>query len=164
MKTINYFILILLSMVIFVSCASVKPTVYEPQKIKEIKNWKLDFKYEPGEVERKIEDDGSKEIKVTTGGRTPRDLQLKDDIGFFLKDNHTINLDKSNSSADGSILINPVHFYSGGFKSVDVNIEDKNGLALARIRVQNGDRNATFKDDYDFAEYVANAIADIIKE
>ena len=163
MKTISRFIFIFLSIFIFIGCASVKPTVYEPQKIKEIKNWKLDFKYEPGEVERKIEDDGSKEVKVTTGGRTSRDLRLKDDIGSFLTDNHNINLDKSNNHSDGSILINPVHFYSGGFKSVDVNIEDKNGLALARIRVQNGDRNVTFKDDYDFAEYVADAIAEILK-
>lgn len=162
MKTISHFIYIFLSIFIFIGCASVKPTVYEPQKIKEIKNWKLDFKYEPGEVERKIEDDGSKEVKVTTGGRTSRDLQLKDDIGSFLKDNHNINLDNSNLS-DRSILINPVHFYSGGFKSVDVNIEDKNELALARIRVQNGDRVVTFKDDYDFAEYVADAIAEILK-
>ena len=52
--------------------------------------------------------------------------------------------------------------YGIGFKSVDVVIEDTDGNDLARIRIQNGDRNITFKDDYDFAEYTANAIADII--
>lgn len=146
------------------SCASVKPTVYEPQKIKEIKSWKIDFKYEPGEIERKMEDEGRSEIKVTTGGHTSRDLQLKDDITFFLQDNFKINIDKTGNSAAGQILINPVHFYSGGFKSVDIILEDSKGLSLARVRVQNGDRNITFKDDYDFAEYVADAISDIIKK
>lgn len=164
MKRTIYFFILILSVVILIGCASVKPMVYEPEKIKEIKIWSIDFKYEPGEIERKIENDVNKEVKITTGGRTATDLQLKDDITYLLKDDFGINLDKDGIHSKGKILLNPVHFYSGGFKSVDVSFEDINGLSLARVRVQNGDRNATFKDDYGFAEYVANAIAEIIKE
>ena len=47
---------------------------------------------------------------------------------------------------------------------MDVSIEDLNGLSLARVRVQNGNRNATIKDDYDFADYVAEAISEILKK
>lgn len=144
------------------SCASVKPTVYEPQKIKEISSWEIDFKYEPGEIERKSDNEGSQEVKITTGGRTSVDLQLKDDISYFLNDNYGIIIDKTGSTAQGKILINLVRAY-WGFKSVVVSVEDLNGLSLARIRVQNGNRNATIKDDYDFAEYAAEAIAEIIK-
>lgn len=163
-RIINLITLLSLLIISFGCGASVKPTVYESQKIKEIKMWKIDFKYEPGEIERKIENDVNKEVKITTGGRTSRDLQLKDDINYFLKDNYEINLDKTGNLAEGKILLNPVYSYSGHFKSVDVSFEDNNGSTLARVRVQNGDRNLTIKDDYDFAEYVADAIAEIIKE
>lgn len=164
MKITMYSFFIIISLLIIYGCASVKPMIYEPGKIKEIKTWSIDFKYEPGEIERKIENDGNKEVKITTGGRSATDLQLRDDITYLLKDDYEINLEKDGSLAQGLILLNPVHFYSGGFKSVDVSFEDKNGLSLARVRVQNGDRNATFKDDYSFAEYVTDSIADIIKK
>ncbi len=150
-------------LIISFSCASVKPTVYEPQKIKEINSWVINFKYEPGEIERKSDNEGSQEVKITTGGRPSIDLQLRDDISYFLNDNYGIVIDKTGQTAQGKILINPVRAY-WGFKSVDVAIEDLNGLSLARIRVQNGDRNATIKDDYDFAEYAAKAISDVIKK
>ncbi len=163
-KIVNLITLLSLLIISFGCGASVKPTVYEAQKIKGIKMWKMDFKYEPGEIERKIENDVNKEVKITTGGRISRDLQLKDDINYFLKDNYEVNLDKTGNLAEGKILLNPVYSYSGHFKSVDVSFEDNNGLTLARVRVQNGDKNLTIKDDYDFAEYVADAIAEIIKE
>ncbi|MBL1213715.1 MAG: hypothetical protein HND52_10200 [Ignavibacteriae bacterium] len=162
MKLTTNILMIICLLLISFSCASIKPTIYEPQKIKEIKSWEIDFKYEPGEIERKSDNEGSHEVKITTGGRTSSDLQLRDDISYFLNDNFGININKSGETAQGKILINSVRVY-WGFKSVDVSIEDLNGLSLARIRVQNGDRNATIKDDYDFAEYVAQAISDVLK-
>ncbi len=163
MKKLRPIPIYILILVFIYSCASVKPTIYEPQKIKQINKWTIDFKYEPGEIERKSDNEGIQEVKITTGGRTSTDLQLRDDISYFLNDNYGIRIDKSGKTAQGKILINPVRVY-WGFKSVDVSIEDLNCLALARIRVQNGDRNATIKDDYDFAEYVAKAISDVLKK
>lgn len=163
MKLATNFLMIICLIIISFSCASVKPTIYEPQKIKEIKTWEVDFKYEPGEIERKSNNEGNQEVKITTGGRTSTDLQLRDDISYFLNDNFGINIDKTGETTQGKILINPVRVY-WGFKSVDVSIEDLNGLSLARIRVQNGDRNATIKDDYDFAQYAAQAISDVLKK
>ena len=101
--TIN-FILFICLLLIFSNCASVKPTIYEPEKIKEINTWEIDFKYEPGEIERKSNNEGSQEVKVTTGGRTSIDLQLKDDISYFLNDNFGINIDKTGESAQGKIF------------------------------------------------------------
>lgn len=154
--------IILLSFCLFSSCASVKPTIYELQKIKKVKKWKVDFTYEPGEVERKVEDEKISETKIITGGRSARDLQLRDDIAYFLQDNYFIKIDKTGREADGQILINTVNFYTGGFKSVDITLADSTGLTLARIRVQNGDRRTTFKEDYDFAEYAAESISEVI--
>lgn len=163
MKKLKIFLFSSITIFFFYSCASVKPIVYEPQKIKKINSWEVEFKYKPVEIERKTNNEGSQEVKITTGGRTSIDLQLKDDISYFLKDNYRINIEKTAETAQGRILINPVRAY-WGFRSVDVVIEDSNGLSLARIRVQNGNRNATIKDDYDFAEYVAKAISDVIKK
>ncbi len=163
MKLSINILIIICFLIISFGCASVKPTVYDSQKINEIHNWEIDFKYEPGEIERKSDNEGSQEVKITTGGRTAVDLQLKDDISYFLNDNYGIRIDRTGSTAQGKILINPVRAY-WGFKSVDVSIEDLNGLSLARVRVQNGNRNATIKDDYDFADYVAEAISEILKK
>ena len=44
-----------------------------------------------------------------------------------------------------------------------VTLIDSRGDALARTKIKNGDRNATFKDDDDFARYAAKAIADTIR-
>ena len=93
-------ILVFVTSFLFSSCASVKPTVYHPEKIKQIKKWAIDLKYQPGEIERKSENTGESEIKVTTGGQTSRDLQLKDDVTFFLQDNFQVNIIQSSENTD----------------------------------------------------------------
>jgi hypothetical protein len=163
MKKILFCFIIFIQFFIYNGCASIKPTIYEPKVLKTILVWSIDFSYEPGEIEQKVKDGGSNEIKITQSGRSGKDLQLKDDIYFFLKDKHGINAVKDVKDSQGIIKINPIEFYNGGFKSVDVVLSDQNGKMLGRIRIQNGDRKATFKDDYDFAEYAADAIADALK-
>ncbi len=71
---------------------------------------------------------------------------------------------KAASETSGRIKIHPIHFYRGGFKLLTVTLVDKQGETLARLKIKNGDRNATFKDDDDFARYAAKAIADAIRE
>ena len=55
-------------------------------------------------------------------------------------------------------MIHPV-----GLSSVSVVFEDEAKEPLARIKIKNGTRNATYKRADDFAKYVAEAIADVIK-
>jgi hypothetical protein len=80
-----------------------------------------------------------------------------------LQDKHGIKLVKEPASSVGIISIHPVHFYSGRFKSLDVTLVASTRETMARIRIKNGDRNATAKDDDIFAAYCADAIADVIK-
>jgi hypothetical protein len=59
----------------------------------------------------------------------------------------------------GRIRIYPVRFYSGGFKLLAVTLTHPQGETLARMKIENGEGPAMFKDDDDFANYAAKAIA-----
>ncbi|UCG92478.1 MAG: hypothetical protein JSV97_01850 [candidate division WOR-3 bacterium] len=147
---------------IIAGCATFKTTLYDQSKLKAVTSWHIDFSYETGEIEEKVTSEKEAEVKVITTGHSPRDLQLRDDIFFHLKDKYRIPVVKDVNVASGFISIHPVHFYLGGFKSLDVTFYDRENNLIARIRVKNGDRRATFKEDDEFAEYCADAIAGLI--
>lgn len=150
---------------LFVSgCASVNTKVYDSARLSAVDSWVLEFAYEAGSVERLKKSTGDSELKVVSEGHTPRDLQLRDDIYFALKDEYSIPLVKTASANSGRIQMHPIHFYGGGFKLLTVTLIDPQGETLARMKIENGDRNATFKDDDDFANYAAKAVADAIKK
>ena len=99
------------------------------------------------------------EKKVVAEGHPRRDLKLRDDIAFSLKDEYKLDASRAKRAGSGSILLLPVSFSSGGFQSLDVEIQLPDGTTAGRIQIKNGDRNATFKNDTDFAEYATTAIA-----
>lgn len=158
-------IIFLLVIILFLNsgCATHNVTLYDQSKLNTVTVWHIDFSYEAGEIEQKVTSKGETEAKVVKTGHSPRDLQLRDDIFFHLKDKYHISVVKDVNSASGLIRIHPVHFYYGGFKSLDVTIYDQKNNLLARVRIKNGDRPATFKEDDEFAEYCADAIAKLIK-
>jgi hypothetical protein len=145
-------------------CASVAPKIYEADKLRSIKSWQLEFAYESGEIEELKKSSGDAEIKVVNKGQSPRDLQLRDDIFYTLKDEYSISLVKEAGESTGKITIHPIHFYSGGFKLLTVTFLDTAGDTLARMKITNGDQQVTFMDDDGFARYVAKAIAQTLKE
>jgi hypothetical protein len=151
-------------MLLAVSCASVNSKLYAPAQFKAVNAWLLEFAYETGSVEQLQKSSGDSEVKVVSKGQLPGDLQLRDDLYYTLKDEYSIPLTKISSEASGCIKIHPIHFYSGGFKLLTVTLVDKQGETLARLKIKNGDRNATFKDDDAFARYAAKAIAKAIKQ
>jgi len=126
--------LILLVLAFTVSCASVSPTVYRQDMLLQIDRWRIDFTYEPGRLERKAEATGGTEVKMITEGRSPRDLQLRDDIFYRLQDKHGIKMTRASDTSVGEIRIHPVHFYSGGFKSLDVTMVAPNGETVVKGR------------------------------
>jgi len=144
-------------------CASTSSTFYNKEAIAQINTWEVLFAYESGEVEQTISSQGQSTARVMKAGQPASDLQLRDDIFFHLKDKFNLPVTKEPSQAGGQIRLHAVHFGGGGFKSLDVSLYDKNNQLLARVRVKNGDRNATFKDDDDFAEYAGDAIAELLK-
>ena len=144
-------------------CASTSSSFYNKQAIAEVKTWEIVFAYESGEVEQTISSQGESSARMMKSGNPASDLQLRDDIFFHLKDKLNAPVTKDTKQADGQIRLHAVHFGGGGFKSLDVSLYDKTNQLLARVRIKNGDRNATFKDDDDFAEYAGDAIAELLK-
>jgi hypothetical protein len=144
------------------ACASAKSTVYDKAALSAPATWRVDFAYEPGEVEER-QSEGRREVRITTEGRSARDLQLRDDILYHLQDKHGIRVTKKADPSLSAILIHPVTA-SWGYRSVDVVLQSVTGARIARVRVRNGDRNATIKEDDDFAEYAADAIAKLMRE
>ena len=149
---------------LFVSgCASVNMKIYDSAQLNAVDTWVLEFAYEAGSVEQKKMSSGDSEFKVVSEGHAPRDLQLRDDIYYTLKDEYSITLAKSATVKSGRIRIHPIHFYHGYFKLLTVTLIDSHGETLARMKIKNGDRNATLKDDDNFASYASKAIADAIQ-
>jgi hypothetical protein len=124
----------------------------------------LEFAYEAGSIEKLQKSSGDSEVKVVSSGQLPEDLQLLDDLYYTLKDEYSIPLTKITSEASGRITIHPIHFYGGGFQLLTVTLVDKLGETLARLKIKNGDRRATFKDSDAFTRYAAEAIAKAIKQ
>jgi hypothetical protein len=146
------------------ACASVNTKVYTPTEINKINVWSLEFAYETGSVEQLQKSSGDAEIKVVSMGQSARNLQLRDDLFFTLKDEYSIPMTKNPAEATGRIQLHPIHFYSGGFKVLTVTFIDSHGETLARTKIANGtNEDVTFKDDDDFARYAAKAIAEVIK-
>lgn len=146
------------------ACASIQSKVYSPTLLKSVNLWVLEFAYETGSIEQSQKSGGDSEVKVVSMGQSARDLQLRDDLFFTLKDEYSVPVTKKPSGPTGRIQIHPIHFYSGGFKLLTVTFLDDNGETLARMKIANGDLDATFKDDDKFTRYAARAIADAIKQ
>lgn len=146
------------------ACTTVKPTVYMPDDMRTIETWGLEFAYEAGSVEQLQKSSGDSELKVVNKGQLPVDLLLRDDIYYALKDEHAIPMVKTPSITSGRIQIHPIHFYSGGFKTLAVTFVNGKGEIIARMKVENGDRKMTFLNDDKFAQYSAKIIADAIRE
>ena len=155
--------LAVLASVLATGCASAKWMVYEPKLIQSVRNWEVTFIYESQEIGQKVSTPGEAEVSFVRKGQDRRDLQLRDDIVFILKDNYSLSASRPPVPGAGQISLHAIHFPSGHFKSVNVEFCNPEDKLLARIRVQNGDRPATMKDDYDFAVFTAAAIADVLK-
>jgi hypothetical protein len=145
------------------ACASTKPTLYDSAALQSVRSWTVDFTYEAGRTEEAISQEKGAETRVVREGRPRRELKLRDDLVFLLKDQHKFDVARTRRPGAGEIHLLPIDFGSGGFKSVDVELVLPNGETAGRVQVKNGDRKATFKEDDDFTEYVANAIAGALR-
>ena len=163
-RLLTYF-LVGLSLLVISACASVDSKVYSSGEISKISGWLLEFAYESGSVETTKTTTGDGEIKVVRSGQLPSDLQLRDDLFYILKDDYSIPIIKEATNSTGKILIHPIHFRrSGGFKFLTVTLNDSNGETLARLKIKNGGRKATYKDEEEFTKSAADAIAQTIEK
>ena len=75
-----------MSLLLLSACASVNTKLYHPAGLRAVEAWVLEFAYEAGSVEQLQKSSGDSELKVVSKGHFPRDLQLRDDLYYTLKD------------------------------------------------------------------------------
>ena len=143
-------------------CATVRVSMYEAEEIDEIEAWHVAFADQPGRYEQTI---GTRQGQTTTiakDGHAPVDLQLRDDVYFRIRDSYRITVVTDRESAEGLILLRPLHFTAGGYKSLQIVLADPDGETFARIRVKNGERTPIIKDNEKFAAHCGDAIIKVL--
>ena len=137
-------------------CANSTVSNYKPGSYAKIKAWQVKLAYESGEVSTTVKDGKVAEVKVARSGNSSAELTLREDLFYYLKDSKAINI---STTGDGVILVSiDGHFRSGGIVGVTVRLTDSSGEVLSRMKIKNGDRNATFKDDESFTRFVGDSI------
>ena len=144
------------------ACASVQNSIAEKGSISTIKAWSLDFKYENAEIEERADGDGKSSLIKKHKGNRADNLQFLDDVLYLLRDEYNLNVTKKKDATRGQISVHLVQFASGGIRTAAVYFTDASGEELGRIKVSNGDRNATYKTDDSFAKFVSKAISEAL--
>ena len=145
------------------ACASTKPTLYDVPAIQSVKTWTVGFMYESGRAEETAPTEAGAEALVMRELRRGRDRKLRDEIAIALRDHYEIDVSQTQRPGAGEILLQTAPG-SLGFASVDVEIILPSGKTAGSIQIKNGNRQATFKKDNEFAEYAANAIAAALRD
>ena len=137
-------------------CANSTVSNYKPGSYAKIKAWQVKLAYESGEVSTTVKDGKVAEVKVARSGNSSAELTLREDLFYYLKDSKAINI---STTGDGIILVSiDGHFRSGGIVGVTVRLTDSADEVISRMKIKNGDRNATFKDDESFTRFVGDSI------
>lgn len=145
-------------------CAStVKVSMYDAAEIDSTDTWYIDFADEPGRYEQTIGTRTGEEMRIINEGYAPVDLQLREDFFFTIRDSYRFALTRVRDQADGLILLRPLHFTRGGYKSLHVFLADEDGEYLARIRVKNGGSSPIVTDNEEFAELCGKAVVKVLK-
>ncbi|OIR23787.1 hypothetical protein [Bathymodiolus thermophilus thioautotrophic gill symbiont] len=143
-------------------CASINSKIYSKNEILQITSWEIDFAYESSSIEATKKAAGNDELKLVRSSQLATDLELRDDLYFMLKYEYLIPVTKTQTHDSGKIFLHPIHFSRGGFGSLTVNIVNSKGDTLGRLKIKNGDRKATYKDEEEFTKYAADAIVQAI--
>jgi hypothetical protein len=99
--------------------------------------------------------------RVKTMGQLKGELQFPDLLFTYLKNRFNVPVTQDLVQTDGQMVVQAVTLSGGGFEHIDVLLIDTRGLLLAKTRISNVDeRNGNIRTD-DFAELVAEKIADL---
>src|SRR5271170_3398215 len=144
-------------------CASTKSTLYDAPAIQSVKTWTVGFAYESGGTGEIAHTEASAEALVMAELRRGRDSKLRDEIAIALRDHHKMDVSQTKRQGAGEILLR-ITPGARGFASVNVEIILPSGKTAGSIQIKNGNRSVTFKNDSEFAEYAANAIAAAMRD
>lgn len=134
---------ICLGLLLFVlaACSSTSVDHSTYKATSQVSKWQVDFTYGGGsgyvEAENSAEKGKTTKI-VSSTGRDPLELKLRDDLVFWLKD-HQIDVERDGRDGDGKIHILALRNNAGGFWSIDVEIALPNGEVAKRIKIRNID-------------------------
>ena len=143
-------------------CATVKVSMYEAAEIDSVDTWYIDFADKAGRYEQTIGTRTGEGIRIINEGYAPVDLQLREDLFFVIRDSYRFTLTRVRDEADGFILLRPLHFTRGGYKSLHLFLADEDGEYMARIRVMNGGSSPIVKDNEKFAELCGEAVVKVL--
>jgi hypothetical protein len=162
-KSLHTTALVFIYSLFITGCASVKTAQYNPGAFSQIKNWTVELAYTSGSVSNTLKNSETIETQVVQSGNTSRELSLREDLYYYLKDECGILVSEKTSATTGKILVSiDGYLGSNGYSGVTVRLTDSKGEVLSRLKIKNGDRNATFMENERFISYAANAIADEI--
>ena len=149
-----------LSIVITFGCASHNISSHDSNKIRVIKSWHLSLTEDMAAFEKALDSEEYDNIKSKRTVFLKCDVKLRDGIALYLARKHKINLVKEPSSMVGYIRTDAVCQW-GYYVTLDAEIYDWEDNLLAEVEVKNGE-DMLVKNDEEFAEYCADAIAKLL--
>ena len=150
----------LLSVFCIVGCASYQVSTYDAVNIKTINTWHLRLTRELEIIENALNQGEEDNFTSKESILLRCDLQLRDGIASYLKSKYKIILVDDPTAASGFIRIQSVCQW-GYYVTLEITVYDREENLLAQIEAQNGE-DIFVKDDDEFAEYCADAIAEAI--
>lgn len=151
-----------LSIVFAFGCASHKISPHDSDKIRAIKSWHLCLTDEMAAYEKALDSEEKDNIKSKKTVLLKCDIKLRDGIALYLARKHKITLVKEPSSMVGYIRTDAVCQW-GYYVTLDAEIYDWEDNLLAKVEVKNGE-DMLVKNDEEFAEYCADAIAKLLSK
>lgn len=155
-------VVVFLSIVFTFGCASHKISAHDSDRIREINSWYLCLTKEMAAFEKALDSEEKDNIKSNKTVLLKCDIKLRDGIALYLARKHKISLVKGPSSMVGYIRTDAVCQW-GYYITLDVEIYDWEDNLLAKVAVKNGE-DMLVKNDEEFAEYCADAIAKLVSK
>ena len=143
-----------------VGCASYKISMDNSEKIASIKTWHIRLTSEYDVFEKALSSDQQEIDKSKESVLLKCDLQLRDRLSYYLKNKYQMTLVSDMAAASGFMRMDAECRW-GYYDTLDVTIYDLEETRLAEIEVKNGG-DILVKDSDAFAEYCADAIAEVI--
>jgi hypothetical protein len=149
-----------ISVLLVCGCASHEISEFNPETIKTITGWYLCLTDEMATYEKALDREDSGTTKSKKSVLLKCDVQLRDDIAFYLTTKHKINLVKELRPTIGLIRADAECRWEH-YVTLNIKIYDWKHNRLAEIEVKNGE-DIMVKDDEKFAEYCADVIAKVV--
>jgi hypothetical protein len=149
-----------ISVFLVFGCASHEISEFNADTIKTITGWHLCLTDEMAIYEKALDSEESGKTKSKKSVLLQCDVQLRDNIAFYLTKKHKINLVKELKPKIGLIRADAECRWEH-YVTLTIIIYDWEHNRLAEIEVKNGE-DVMVKDDEKFAEYCADVIAKVI--